>query len=51
MKNLPNDLEPLNQSGNSLYKIGGIAALLMVALIPIQSFIFIVYPPPNLINS
>ena len=32
---------------NWLYKVGGIAALIIVVLIPIQSFIFIAYPPPS----
>lgn len=31
----------------SLYKIGGMAALIMVALIPVQIIIFMVYPPPT----
>jgi hypothetical protein len=30
-----------------LYKVGGVAALIMAALIPIQSFIFIAWPPPS----
>ena len=32
---------------NWLYKVGGIAALIIVVLIPIQSLIFIAYPPPS----
>jgi len=31
----------------SLYKIGGAATVTMLALIPIQIFIFVVYPPPG----
>ncbi len=30
-----------------LYKTGGIAALIMAVIIPIQSFVFIAYPPPD----
>ena len=30
----------------SLYKVGGVAALIMLPIIPLQSFIFIAYPPP-----
>lgn len=32
---------------SSLYGIGGIAALVAVALIPIQTAIFILWPPPT----
>ena len=35
----------------SLYKIGGMATLIMLALIPVQIIIFIVYPPPNTVND
>ena len=31
----------------SLYKVGGVAALIIVVLIPIQSFIFVADPPPS----
>jgi hypothetical protein len=31
----------------SLYKVGGVAAFIIVVLIPIQSFIFVAYPPPT----
>jgi hypothetical protein len=31
----------------SLYKVGGVAALIIVVLIPIQSFIFVAYPLPS----
>lgn len=31
----------------TLYRVGAVAALVMLALIPIQSFFFIIYPPPN----
>ena len=30
-----------------LYKIGGIMALIIVLLIPVQMFIFIAWPPPD----
>ena len=32
----------------SLYKIGGIAALIGAAIVPIQTVIFIAWPPPAL---
>ncbi|NIA29392.1 MAG: hypothetical protein GWP06_05690, partial [Actinobacteria bacterium] len=32
---------------NKFYKIGGISAILIVLLIPIQIFIFIKFPPPE----
>jgi hypothetical protein len=38
--------KPLAQPGKS-YKVGGAAALIIVGLIPIQSFIFVAYPPPG----
>ncbi|MFC1619715.1 hypothetical protein ACFL45_07195 [Candidatus Neomarinimicrobiota bacterium] len=31
----------------SLYRIGAVAALIVVAMIPVQSFLFIAYPPPE----
>src|SRR5690349_18025524 len=31
----------------SLYKIGGMAALIMLALIPVQIIVYIVHPPPS----
>jgi len=41
------DAETTDSRWKPLYKAGGAAALIIVALIPIQSFIFIAYPPPN----
>jgi len=41
------NVEPVDSSWKWLYKIAGIAALAIVVLIPIQSFIFITYPPPS----
>ena len=34
-----------------LYKVGGVAALLMVALIPIQILVFVVWPPPGTVTG
>jgi fumarate reductase subunit D len=34
-------------SGMTLFRVGGIAALTIVLLIPIQIVIFVVWPPPN----
>lgn len=36
-----------NSNWNWLYKLGGIAALIIVLFIPIQSFIYISFPPPT----
>lgn len=36
-----------NSNWNWLYKLGGISALIIVILIPIQSFIYISFPPPT----
>lgn len=41
------DAETADSAWKSLYRIGGAAALIIVVLIPIQSFIFIAYPPPS----
>jgi hypothetical protein len=30
-----------------LYRIGGIAAIIIVSLIPVQLFIFVAWPPPD----
>lgn len=46
-QNHPASVESLDSNWNHLYKIGGIAALIMAAIIPIQSFIFVVFPPPK----
>jgi hypothetical protein len=35
----------------SLYKISGMATLIMLALIPVQIIIFIAYPPPTTVNG
>ncbi len=34
-----------------LYKIGAVAALIMVAFIPIQTIIFLVWPPPDTVSG
>ena len=41
------DTETEDSAWKWLYKVGGVAALIMAALIPIQSFIVIAYPPPS----
>jgi len=41
------DAETADFAWKSLYRVGGTAALIMVVLILIQSFIFIAYPPPS----
>lgn len=46
-QNHPASVESLDSNWNHLYKIGGIAALIMAAIIPIQSFIFVAFPPPK----
>jgi hypothetical protein len=46
-QNQVTDAETADSRWNWLYKIGGIAALIVVVLTPIQSFIFIAYPPPS----
>lgn len=42
-----NDVETNDSKWAWLYKIGGIAALVIVVIIPIQSFIFVTWPPPT----
>ena len=42
-----NDVETNDSKWAWLYKIGGIAALAIVVIIPIQSFIFVTWPPPT----
>jgi len=41
------DAEAANSDWRSLYRVGGTAALIIVVLILIQSFIFVVYPPSS----
>ncbi|MCL5934993.1 MAG: hypothetical protein M1543_00605, partial [Firmicutes bacterium] len=40
------DAETTDSRWNWLYKIGGIAALIIIVLTLIQSLVFIAYPPP-----
>ena len=47
MMNQVTNAETADSAWKPLYKVGGIAALIMAVLIPIQSFIFIAYPPPG----
>src|SRR5574341_760444 len=39
--------DPAYSDWKSLYRVGGVAALLMFVLTLVQSFIFIAYPPPS----
>lgn len=39
--------EVADQQWNGMYKISAVTALIMFAIIPIQSFIFITWPPPG----
>ena len=41
------DLSTADSSWKSLYKIAGIAALLMAIFIPVQIIVFILWPPPE----
>lgn len=44
-----NQTETVDSNWKTLYKVGGIAALVMAVLIPIQVIIFIISPPPTTI--
>ncbi len=46
MMNQVTNTETSISDWKSLYKVGGVAALIMLPIIPLQSFIFIAYPPP-----
>lgn len=39
--------EATDSTWKPLFKIGGIAALIMLPIIPLESFIFIAFPPPS----
>lgn len=41
------NLETMDSRWKRLYKVGGAAALVIVALIPIQMAIFVAFPPPD----
>ena len=47
MTNQVTNTQTTDSAWKSLYKIGSVAALIIVVLIPIQSFIFVAYPPPS----
>ena len=47
MMNQVANTETFDSDWKSLYRVGGVAALLMFVLTLIQSFIFIAYPPPS----
>ena len=36
---------------NSLYKVGGIASLIIVAFMPLQMAVFVIWPPPSTITG
>jgi len=40
-------IETTDSAWKQLYRIGGVAALVIVAFIPIQMFVFITWPPPE----
>lgn len=39
------DVETADSNWKSLYKVGGAAALIMAVFVPIQTIIFVVWPP------
>jgi hypothetical protein len=39
--------EPTESAWKALYRVAAVAALLMVVFIPIQSIVFVLWPPPN----
>ncbi|MBN2781581.1 MAG: hypothetical protein JXR21_06425 [Candidatus Marinimicrobia bacterium] len=43
----PNPLLPVTMNWNCLIRTGSIAALVIVALIPVQILIFVLFPPPE----
>ncbi len=45
------DREPSSSTWNSLYKVGGIAALTIVVFMPFQMAIFIIWPPPSTVTG
>ena len=47
MMNQVTNTETSDSDWKSLYRVGGAAALLMFVITLVQSFIFIVYPPPS----
>jgi len=51
MMNQVNSAETVDAAWKPLYKVGGISALLVVAMIPIQAIIFIGWPPPGFLPN
>lgn len=45
------DNEVIDIRWKGLYKVGGIAAIIMIVLIPVQSFMYILYPPSDTVNG
>lgn len=45
------DSETADSRWKGLYKVGGVAALTMLVLIPIQIIIFIAWPPPGTVEG
>jgi hypothetical protein len=41
------DAETADSAWKSLYRVGGVAALIMAVFIPIQFIIFLIWPPPS----
>jgi hypothetical protein len=41
------DAETADSAWNSLYRVGGVAALIMAVCIPIQFALFLIWPPPG----
>jgi hypothetical protein len=46
-QNQATNAETADSGWNSLYKVGGAAALIVAAFIPIQIIIFVIWPPPS----
>jgi uncharacterized protein DUF4386 len=44
-------VEPTDSAWTPLYRVGGLAALLAVAIMPLAVFVFLAWPPPTTIES
>jgi hypothetical protein len=44
-------VEPADSAWTPLYRVGGVAALLAVAIMPLAVFVFLAWPPPTTIES
>src|ERR1017187_10473732 len=47
MTNTASSLSNNHNDWNVLYRVGGIAAIAITALIPIQGAVFVIWPPPT----